>query len=173
MMLPGFSALMSRFPDSRATRQAPLRLVSITRSQSLGAISSADSPWAIPELLTRMSMHPQLRSASSKPFVTVFSSVTSMFTARASPPCEVISTHACSSSSIRRPVNTTEAPAAASTDANVRPRPLDAPVTIAVRPDSENSVSFMGEGNKIYTESVNWVTVSTASVTQLAWALGA
>ena len=46
-------------------------------------------------------------------------------------------------------------------------------ITIAVRPDSENSVSFMGVGNKIYTESVNWVTVSTASVTQLAWALGA
>ena len=74
---------------------------------------------------------------------------------------------------MRRPVNTTEAPAAASTDANVRPRPLEAPVTIAVRPDSENSVSFMGEGNNIYTESLNWVTVSIASVTQLAWALGA
>ena len=62
-------------------------------------------------------------------------SVTSSPTTCASPPSPSISARSVFRRSMRRAASTTPAPEAASTRANCAPRPLDAPVTKATRPD--------------------------------------
>jgi hypothetical protein len=62
-------------------------------------------------------------------------SVTSSSTKCASPPSASISARSVFSRSTRRAASTTPAPARARVRANCAPRPLEAPVTKATRPD--------------------------------------
>ena len=68
-------------------------------------------------------------------------SVTSMVTARASPPAATMASQASLTRSVRRAASTTFAPAWASTVPKWRPKPLEAPVTRATLPVSKKGLN--------------------------------
>ncbi len=88
-----------------------------------------------PELLTRMSIEPTSVSACATADLMLSRSVTSSSTTWASPPSPSIRARSSLSFSTRRLASTTAAPARASVRANCAPRPLEAPVTKATRPE--------------------------------------
>jgi hypothetical protein len=125
---------------SRPTRwhiaNIELRFTSITRRKWSTDSSSAGIGSPMPALFTSTSMRPapasRARATSASQSA---STVTSHPTGTSREPSSAASS---SSRSVRRAAATTVAPAPWSTSANRRPRPLDAPVTTAVRPSSEN-----------------------------------
>ena len=136
--LPGavpFWRASMRLATSCATKNAPLTLVSKMKSKSSGATSCRRCVVLTPELFTRMSIEPISVSAWATADWMEPRSVTSSSTTCASPPSPSMRARSSLSLSTRRLASTTPAPAAASVRANCAPRPLDAPVTNATRPD--------------------------------------
>ena len=138
MMEPARPASTMRRAVPCATRHAPSRLVPTTAAQSASATSRVVAGRAIPELFTRMSGTPSASWAPSSPAATLPASVTSIRTAYAVPPASRISSARASRRSTRLAASATAAPCTASVRAKCRPRPLDAPVTSAVRPFRSN-----------------------------------
>ena len=133
-IVPGRPVSTMRCAVPRATRHAPSRLVPTTAAQSSSVTSSVEAGRAIPELFTRMSGVPSTSRTVSSAWPTLCASVTSIRTGCATPPVSRISRAAASSRPVRRAASATDAPCAARVPAKWRPRPLDAPVTSAVRP---------------------------------------
>ena len=92
----------------------------------------------MPALLTSTSTPPSVAAARSTPARTEAPSATSMPIGTASPPAAAISRASASSRSTRRAASATLAPSPARVSANCRPRPEDAPVTIARLPRTLN-----------------------------------
>ena len=134
MITPGRPASTMRRAVPCATRHAPSRLVPMTPAQSSSVTSRVEAGRAIPELFTTMSGTPSASCTVSSPSLTLPASVTSNRIGCAVPPASRISPARTSSRSMRRAASATEAPCAARVRAKCRPRPLDAPVTSAVRP---------------------------------------
>src|SRR5581483_7756809 len=110
--------------QSRVMRTSPFTFVSKTvRSSSSLESSKGARPSARPALLTRMSMPPSCSTAASTNAAALAGSVTSSG-----------SRISVSSRSMRRAPPATRTPASASMRAVDRPKPDDAPVTIAVLP---------------------------------------
>ena len=143
MILPGFSALIIACAAACATRNTPLRLVSITASQSSSFKSTRKPSRLMPALFTRISAMPADDSASAKQSRTEAESVTSTSTHIALPPLSAIDWAVSSSFSRLRAARTTVAPASASVSANCRPRPEPAPVTRATRPSRLNRSAYV------------------------------
>src|SRR5258708_7985618 len=134
MMAPPRPSAARCLATSLATRKAPLRLVSSTRSQSSSVCSSAFLPATTPELLTRMVTGPSSVSAALTAAATLAGTVTSHSTGSARPPSPSISAATAASRSSRRAASATLAPLAAISVAKCAPNPLDAPVTSATSP---------------------------------------
>src|SRR5436190_2112648 len=122
-----------------ATRNTPERLTSTTPCQSSSRTSMLGARKTLPALLTTIA-----GVASSSPIAAMAAamlarSVTSIAYARTSSGLSTaapISAATVRPRSMRRPASATRAPWAASTPAKCLPRPLNAPVTSAVRPAS-------------------------------------
>ena len=135
-----------RGPNARAHSHGPLRLVSMTASQSASDRSWIGPRMLIPALLIRMSARPSELSMSAASFSTSAALVTSASNAAARRPvCLVICAAASSHAARERPEIATSAPASASAVAMVRPRPRAPPVTSATRP-SRRKASRMLRG---------------------------
>ena len=135
--------LAMRPATSRAISQAPLRLVSSTRSQSASPVSSSGLSMTMPALFTRIEIGPSPASAAAIPSAMAAGSVTSRTTARASPPDASIEAASSDRGPARRAASATLAPALARVRANRRPSPPEAPVTMATWPASENILAMV------------------------------
>ena len=143
MIRPPPPAFAMRPATSRAISQAPLRLVSSTRSQSASSVSSSGLSTTMPALFTRIEIGPSPASAAAIPSATAAGSVTSRATATAWPPKASISAASSDRGPALRAASATLAPALARVRANRRPSPPEAPVTMATRPSSENSSAMV------------------------------
>src|SRR5574341_896991 len=138
MMHPPCPCATIRRAASWATNQAPFRLVSITRSQSISSWSKNGLVTTTPALLTRVVSPPSSASALATASRTLEASVTSRGMEMARLPRRPISAAVSASLSADRAASATEAPARPRVWAKCRPRPLDAPVTRIFRPSSLN-----------------------------------
>src|SRR5271157_5925916 len=118
------------------SRNGPVRLVLSTSSQSARFMRMTNWSWVTPALFTRMSILPKRAIAAFTPALISSSLPTSILNAAASPPLPLISPASCSIFSWLRAQRASLAPASASTRAQARPIPCDAPVTSATRPST-------------------------------------
>lgn len=100
----------------------------------------------IPALLTRTSILPYLAMTSAMPFSTSASLVTSIATAKASPPFALNSSAAEFAASMLRSAITGVPPSAAKRSAISLPIPLAAPVMIATLPVKRDILHLFGVG---------------------------
>lgn len=115
----------------------------IFRQSSVRA--SATGPIDImPALLTKMSSPPNASAVLLASSRTWFSCVTSVCTARAEPPREVIMLATAVILSSLLPASTTRVPAPARATAVASPMPEEAPVTTATRPASQPPSALTG-----------------------------
>src|ERR1700674_2235156 len=135
-------------PDPRAimrlaacfeTMNALVRLVSITRCQSLSSSSTSGLRNWMPALLMTMSILTPSLSHCANASATACSSVTSKARPWASNPLLLRRPAASATVSARVPFRITLAPAVASPSASAKPMPRAEPVTSAVRPLKSNS----------------------------------
>ena len=126
---------------SRPTRNALVRSVAITRSQSATSSSSIGTRCWIPALFTRISNGPTCSSTHATPRAASASLVTSNATLWTRPGAKsaAIAASAAFSRSALIPFSTTVAPASANARANALPIPRLDPVTRATRPVKSKS----------------------------------
>src|SRR3954452_2942927 len=137
-------ALSMCLPNSRQHQKEPLRLTSMTVSQSSSVtVSAGVSLRAIPALLTRMSTLPWRATRSLATSATRLVSVTSMIAVSASKPFAFRLAFALSATLLSRSPMTTLAPASASASAQASPMPCPPPVMNAVLPFSLNFSRYM------------------------------
>src|SRR5438270_2430633 len=115
-------------------KNAPLRLVWITVSQSARFIRMSSVSLVTPALFTRISILPKRSSAAFTALFTSPSLLTSMRNTAACTPRAAISLATLASFSSLRAASATSAPPSARASAHARPIPCDAPVTSATRP---------------------------------------
>src|SRR5579883_2866215 len=113
-------------PKTRQARRVPVRLVSRMAFHSASETSSVGLRLVVPAEFTRICTGPSAAVTSARSCSSDFALVTSQATGRERRPRLSISPAICRTSSARRPVATTFAPA--------RARPLVPPTTTAVRP---------------------------------------
>ena len=133
MMLP-LPRRAIEVPAARSSRKVPLRLTSITRSNSSSLIFITGLRTLTPGVLTRTSMGSVANAA-----VTVLVSRTSTMSASAWRPADEIAAAVRSAAARSTSAQVTWAPNAARASALVLPMPLPAPTTSARRPSSRNS----------------------------------
>src|SRR5437773_1121764 len=112
----------------------PRRCTRSTRSHSSGDIVKTIRSRSTPALFTTMSSPPNDSSAAASIASPVAQSPTSPAQTTARPPAAMISAATAWTAGPGRSLSTSAAPAAASAIASARPRPLAAPVTMAVLP---------------------------------------
>ena len=123
------------------SRNAPVRLVPSTSSQSPRFMAIISPSRVMPALLTRISTLPKRSSTAFAPALIESSLATSSGIAAACPPKPSISATASASFVSLRAANTTVAPARANSSAHARPIPCEAPVTSAIRPSKSAILS--------------------------------
>ncbi len=127
------------FATARQQSQGPLRLVSITASQSDSPSCSIGPRMLMPALLTRMSSRPRPSTTRATMSSTWAATATSAATPSVLRPLAfAISSATRWAAAPSRAEIATSAPASASASAIARPRPLVPPVTSATRPSSRN-----------------------------------
>jgi hypothetical protein len=143
--VPHIDATLTIFPDlcrtitdstSRAQKNAPSRLTSITARQS-AVVTSCTRVFTgaeRPALLNRTSTRPWRSTAAETIRRTASSSVTSHSTAVARRPSARTRPAVASAAGSARSAHTTSAPASAHTSANSVPKPPPAPVTRTTQP---------------------------------------
>src|SRR6185312_9039128 len=119
-------------------RNAPVRLVAMTRCHAESSSSMTEARWPMPALLTRMSNLPNLSIVAVIARRTDSSSATSSSLAACSGPR---SSSTLALRCARRPAITTRAPWSRIASAIARPRPLLPPVINATLPSSEKGRS--------------------------------
>ena len=139
-----------RLPTACATKKAPRVLVLKMKSKSSSRTSCKRCVLLTPELLIKISMGPTSRSAKFNAASMLPTFVTSKATTCASPPSASISARKALSISTRRLANTTAAPAAAKVFANCAPKPLEAPVTKATRPDKSSVYAILNSCRTVH-----------------------
>src|SRR5476651_1658388 len=139
MILPPVPRAIMRRAACLETMNALVRLVSITRCQSLNSSSTSGLRNWMPALLMTMSTCTPSLSHCANASATACSSVTSKARPWASNPLLFSRAAASATVSARVPFKITLAPAVASPSASAKPMPRAEPVTSAVRPLKSNS----------------------------------
>src|ERR1035441_4599287 len=125
-------------PKIWQARSVPVRLVSITRDQSASSTSSVGDLCVTPAAFTRMSILPNCWRTASCRACTETRSSTSLATRIDLRPSASISSATLLTSSRRRELGTTFAPASASPSEIAWPSPVVPPVTTATLPPRSN-----------------------------------
>jgi len=118
-------------PKTWHARNVPVRLVSRSRFQSDSGKSSVGARWLNPAALTRISTFPNVWTEACSTFSNDPRSPTSQLMRSDLRPMDSISSAIPFTSSMRRALGTTSAPASASPRASVRPIPEVPPITTA------------------------------------------
>jgi len=134
--VPAQRAFIMTDAQACVSRNAPVRLVVITSSQSWRFMRSIRPSLVIPALLTRICTVPNSAMTAFAQALIDSSLATSSAKALAVPPAAAISAATAFSFSTFRAARATVAPALASSRAQARPMPCDAPVTRAILPES-------------------------------------
>src|SRR5882757_1296809 len=137
MMRPYFRSIMCR-PKARQARSVPFKFVSIIPFQSESGNSSVGMRFVRPAQFTKISTLPNSASTAASNFSMLASYVTSQVCTSDRLPSAFTSAGAWRTSSARRPVGTTLAPASANPLFSASPIPLVPPITTAVFPLKSN-----------------------------------
>src|SRR5262245_12679890 len=127
-----FARALSAGMASRQSRNIARTLTPFTRSQCSSVISSTKARPLTPALLNRMSMAPNLASASA----TIFFGASSPVMSQPRAAMALLPTWACSIAEPGRSTARTCAPSSANNSADAAPMPEAAPVMIAILPAS-------------------------------------